>query len=158
MQPVPILEALARARHAGRVLRKCRLGDRAQSLVEMAVILPLLLALLVGILELGRAWNVKQVITNAARGGARIAAVQKTDDGTAQAEVEDRMADAGLDPASATIVIGNLSGGTGTVATVSVSYPHTFLVLGPVVDLLTDGGSGIPGSVTLVSESNMYNE
>lgn len=151
------LRTLARARHGGRV-RKCRLGERGQSLVEMAVILPLLLALLVGILELGRAWNVKQVITNAARGGARIAAVQKADDGSAQAAIEDRMTDAGVDPAAATITITNLSGLPGSTVTVTVSYEHTFIVLGPVVDLLSEDGSDIPGSVTLVSQVNMRNE
>jgi Flp pilus assembly protein TadG len=152
------LETLARARHNGRALGKCRLGERAQSLVEMAFILPLLLALLVGILELGRAWNVKQVITNAARGGARIAAVQKADDGSAQAAIEDRMTDAGVDPAAATITITNLAGATGSTTTVTVSYDHTFIVLGPIVDMLTEEGSEIPGSVTLVSEVNMRNE
>jgi Flp pilus assembly protein TadG len=57
---------------------------RGQAMVEMALILPVLLLLVVGMLEFARAWNAKQVITDAAREGARLAVVQ---DGGTQAEV-----------------------------------------------------------------------
>ena len=68
------------------------------------------------------------------------------------------MSDAGVDPAAATITIVNLAGDSGSPVTVTVSYDHTFIVLGPIVDMLTEEGSEIPGSVTLVSEVNMRNE
>jgi hypothetical protein len=47
--------------------------ERGQSLVEMALILPILLLLVVGIVDLGRAFNNHVIITNAAREGARYA-------------------------------------------------------------------------------------
>jgi Flp pilus assembly protein TadG len=43
--------------------------------VEFAFVLPVLLLLLFGIVEFGRAWNVRQTLTDAAREGARVAAV-----------------------------------------------------------------------------------
>ena len=49
-----------------------RRDGRGQALVELALILPILLMLLLGIFEFGRAWNTKQVITDAAREGARL--------------------------------------------------------------------------------------
>ena len=46
--------------------------ESGQSLLEFAIVLPILLALLVGIFEFGVAWNRKQVLTNAAREGAHV--------------------------------------------------------------------------------------
>jgi Flp pilus assembly protein TadG len=54
-------------------------GEQGQALVEMALVLPILLILVLGILEFGRAWNTKQVVTDAAREGARLAVVQNND-------------------------------------------------------------------------------
>lgn len=50
---------------------------RGQALVEMALLLPLLLLLVIGILEFGRAWYYKQQVNNAAREAARILVVTK---------------------------------------------------------------------------------
>lgn len=44
---------------------------RGVAAVEMAIVLPILLLALVGIIEFGRAVMVQQIITNAAREGAR---------------------------------------------------------------------------------------
>jgi Flp pilus assembly protein TadG len=49
--------------------------DSGAAMVEFAIVLPLILLLLFGIMEFGRAWNVKQVLTDAAREGARVAVV-----------------------------------------------------------------------------------
>ncbi|MEW6726174.1 TadE/TadG family type IV pilus assembly protein [Desulforudis sp. 1088] len=54
-------------------------GEKGQSLVEFALILPLLLLLLFGTIEFGRVFSASLVITNAAREGARLGAVGKTD-------------------------------------------------------------------------------
>jgi len=48
------------------------LTERGQSMVEMAFVLPLFLALVFAIIEMGRAWGAKQSLTIAAREGARI--------------------------------------------------------------------------------------
>src|SRR5262245_45199031 len=51
-----------------------RLADEAGAeIVEDAIILPLLLTLLIGIVWIGRAYNIYQTITRAAREGARYA-------------------------------------------------------------------------------------
>ncbi len=46
--------------------------QRGSTLVEAAITLPVLFMLLMAILEFGRAYNIYQVITDAAREGARI--------------------------------------------------------------------------------------
>ena len=49
--------------------------ERGQTMVEFALILPIFLILIFGIIEFGRAWGAKQSLTIAAREGARILAM-----------------------------------------------------------------------------------
>ncbi len=53
-------------------MRKWR-RDRGQSIVELAIVLPLLLLILLGCLDLGRAFAVRMALANGAREGARYA-------------------------------------------------------------------------------------
>ena len=50
-------------------------NEKGQSLVEFALVVPLLLLLVIGIAEFGRAWMAKNILTGAAREAVRIAAV-----------------------------------------------------------------------------------
>jgi len=52
-------------------LRRMWPDERGQSLVEMALVLPLLFLLVAGIIDFGRAFNNHIIIINAAREGAR---------------------------------------------------------------------------------------
>lgn len=60
-----------------------------QALVEMALILFLLLLLVVGIFEFGRAMYTKNTLTHAARAGARAAVVTASIDSTTTPEIPD---------------------------------------------------------------------
>jgi Flp pilus assembly protein TadG len=51
--------------------RHNRLNRKGQALIEFALVLPLILLLVVGMLEFARAWNLHQVMTDAVREGAR---------------------------------------------------------------------------------------
>lgn len=56
---------------------------RGATVVEMAVVSPILITLLFGVIEFGWAFMVRQMVTNAAREGARVAAIQTVvNDGT----------------------------------------------------------------------------
>ena len=55
-------------------------GDGAAQIVELAVTLPLLVVILVGIYDFGQAYNLKQKLAGAAREGARFAASQSSGD------------------------------------------------------------------------------
>lgn len=61
-------------------------SERGSVAVEFALILPLLIGLLLGIVEFGRAYNAQITVTAAAREGARVMSIQK-DIPTAQAAV-----------------------------------------------------------------------
>ncbi|HJY86800.1 MAG TPA: TadE/TadG family type IV pilus assembly protein [Candidatus Acidoferrales bacterium] len=53
--------------------RQVAAEERGAEIVEFAIVAPLLLTLIIGIVWLGRAYNVYQTITRAAREGARFA-------------------------------------------------------------------------------------
>jgi hypothetical protein len=71
---------------AGRI-RKTRKNEKGQSVVEFALVVPLLLFLVIGIFEFGRAWMTKNLVTGAAREAVRMYAV-KNDTVTAEARAD----------------------------------------------------------------------
>ncbi len=54
------------------MIRRCgKFNRKGQALVEFALVLPLVLLLVVGMLEFARAWNLHQTMTDGVREGAR---------------------------------------------------------------------------------------
>lgn len=70
-----------------RLGRKTRRSD-GQALVEFALLVPLLVLIVLGIIEFGRIWMTMNVLASAAREGARIAAVTSPDQARVQTAVE----------------------------------------------------------------------
>ena len=139
--------------------RRAAREDAGQSLVEFAMVLPVLLAVVIGIFEFGRAWNVYQVITNAAREGARRAVVPTTaSEGEVEDVIQDYLDSAALDGDLADVSVDGFDSGTGTPVTVQVDYPYQFQFLGPIVGFLGDGSGTLPGSITLSTTAVMRNE
>lgn len=66
---------------------KCR--RKGAATVEFAVVLPIFVMLILGVVEMGRAVNVQQTLTNASREAARIAAI----DGMTEQDVRDAVAE-----------------------------------------------------------------
>jgi hypothetical protein len=89
------------------ISRRARRGDGGQSLVELAVVLVLLLLLLAGAVDFGRAFHSYIVITNAAREGARYASHFPHYADGIRAAVVDEAANSGvvLDPANDIMIV-----------------------------------------------------
>ncbi len=111
---------------------------RGASVVEMAVISPILITLVFGIIEFGWAFMVRQMLTNAAREGARVSAIQPFPDGENDSEVRSSVTDAlaginGLSvPDSAIEITRWCENGDGTrdyTETVKVTIPYTDISL-----------------------------
>jgi Flp pilus assembly protein TadG len=95
---------------------------RGSELIELAIALPILLVMAVGVAQFGGAFNLKQIVNNAAREGARAAANEDSDFGTlsncgsgscvaAVAEtVSNYLQDAGVSPQCAFSTTGSSSG------------------------------------------------
>ncbi|MFD1214474.1 TadE/TadG family type IV pilus assembly protein [Arthrobacter sp. GCM10027362] len=96
-------------------------SERGAVAVEFALILPILVALLLGIMEFGLAYNAQITVTGAAREGARAMAVENNPDAARRAA---RAAAAALDPALADgqIAISPAACAAGRTATVVITY------------------------------------
>ena len=84
--------------------------QRGAQLVEMALVLFLLLMLLGGVVDVGRAFNKYIIITNAAREGARYGSHFPADDVGIRKAARDEAAQAGVDLADSNVIISRLGG------------------------------------------------
>ena len=78
--------------------------NRGQSIIEFALILPLLLLVLFGITEFGRAWMVSNILTSAAREGCRLAVVTAPDSTLVFARVTQVCDAAGVTPTAIILI------------------------------------------------------
>jgi hypothetical protein len=125
--------------------------DQGAELIEFALVFPLLLLVLFGIMDFGFMFQRYEVVTNAAREGARVGTL----DGYAKADMEARakryLTDAGLSatpsfsysapgcaslPCKVTLSTGKCVNMTG----VTVSYPYEYMFVGKIIGWF--GGSG----------------
>jgi Flp pilus assembly protein TadG len=132
-------------------------------MIEAAMTLPLLLLVCVGIIEFGRLYQTWQVMTNAAREGARIAVLPSLPSGGVDARVRQYLQSGGLNSDSTVgvnVTAMNVSLGTGGTASgskVTVTYPFTFMALQPIAQLVVPGATaGAP--ITLTAAATMRNE
>lgn len=134
-------------------------NQRGAALIETAITIPLVLLVSVAIFEFGRAYQTWQVLTNAAREGARIAVLEGYTDAQVTTTVRNYMAGGQLpngDTASVNIVR-NEPFGTSTASRVTVNYPFQFMVLNGVARLVRNGSTaGTP--LTMQSSALMRNE
>ena len=70
--------------------------EQGAALIEAALVIPMLLLIAVGIFEFGRAYQTWEVLTNAAREGARVAVLPYSTDSDAEARVRQFLQVGGL--------------------------------------------------------------
>jgi Flp pilus assembly protein TadG len=120
-------------------------SDRGAAAVEFALVLPLLLLLVFGIIDFGRALNAQITLTQAAREGARLAAL-----GQSAATVTSQAQAAATDLSPVTVAVTGCAVGAGGTAnaTVTVTYHFSFLTpVGAIAALV--GGSGFGTPITM---------
>lgn len=139
-------------------MRRLR-SQRGAALIETAITIPMVLLVSVAIFEFGRAYQTWQVLTNAAREGARVSILSATTDAQVQSAVRDYMA-AGRLPGAATapvVVERSVPLGPNTSSRITVNYPFNFMVIGPVARLVTRT-STLGSSLTMTAVALMRNE
>jgi Flp pilus assembly protein TadG len=119
-----------------RMSRSRRRSEGGQALVEFALLLPVILLLVVGMLEFARAWNLHQVMTDAAREGARVLVLndETSDWDKARGAMWNQLAQFGYDPSYASMSyapVGNYKN-TDEPITVTLSLPYKFAMVGPL--------------------------
>ena len=130
------------------------LGERGAELIEFALVLPLLLLLVLGIVDFGFLFQRLEVVTNAAREGARIAILKGSGYDTAevQARVNEYLQAGGVptSPGNPTVdvtfpTLTTTPGGpTIDSGQVVVRYTHNYLFLSGLANLFGGSFSSVP--------------
>ena len=108
--------------------------ERGQTMVEFALVVPILCVILFGIFQFGALYNDYVTLTDATRVGARKAAVSKYESSPeAAAEAAARNSAPGLDPADLDIAVNATGWERGQSVTVKATYPYEIDLLGFVV-------------------------
>jgi Flp pilus assembly protein TadG len=148
-------------------IRRSWRSESGAELVELALALPLLLLVVMGIIDFGFLFQRYEVVTNAAREGARIAALPNYGGANLETNVRTRvgqyMAAAGLDDpdfdvnddvtVSAPTPV-SIGGNCMTTYTVTVTYPHAYSFVAGIMSYF----GGTLSSTTLTATSTMRTE
>jgi Flp pilus assembly protein TadG len=119
-------------------------STRGQTMVEFAMVLPLLLVVLFGIIQFGIIYNNYITLTEATRVGARKGAVSRTaPNPSALADAATRASATGLDQVKLKVFVTPTAWAPGAELTVEATYPYDVSLLGLVV------GSGLLKSKTV---------
>jgi Flp pilus assembly protein TadG len=127
-------------------------SDRGSAAVEFALLLPVLLLLLFGVIDFGRAINAQITLTQAAREGARLASV-----GQSSSTVVSRTQSAATGLSGVTVTVSSscpTNAGTGVDAIVQASSSFSFITpVGAIAGLF--GTAGYGSSLTLSATGEM---
>lgn len=128
-------------------------GDDGAAAVEMAIVLPVLLLIVFGIIDLGRLMNQQIQLTEAAREGARVGAVNGT-----VADVKAKVSS--VVGAGVVLTYTNSTPtvcGTGSAATADalVNVQRTFTPLTPLTNMIQYLGGQPSGTITLKATGDM---
>ena len=132
-----------------KVMSKLIRSDLGQSMVETAIVLPVVLLLLVAIVDAGRVFHSWLIVTNAAREGARSASAQQ-DWATVMPRIE---AASGAWTCGVEIVCpepANIQGTSGSAVTVKVT--RTVTLLTPIMSAIWGGDVTLTGDATMQLE------
>jgi Flp pilus assembly protein TadG len=137
-------------------LRKRLQSESGAELIEVALTLPLLMLVVLGIIEFGFLFQQYEVITNAAREGARVAVLPSYSTDDAKTRINNYLDASGLVSSSATVNVAAQSAvsiGTNCMVPMqaTVSYPHPVPFVGGIMQYF---GSSM-GSMTLHATSTM---
>ncbi len=134
-------------------------SERGAELIEMAIVTPILLLLVMGIVDFGFLFQRFVVLTNAAVEGARVASMPGYTAADAQARVQAYATNGGV-PGAVTAVVTPVSmpgagGGTWPGVEVTVTHVYNLQYITPIITLV--GGSSA-ANVTLTARSTMRSQ
>jgi Flp pilus assembly protein TadG len=132
-----------------------RRSDRGAAAVEFAIVMPVVLLLVCGIVDFGRMLNVQITLSAAAREGARWEALRlPTTTGVSTAS---RVATAapGFAPTPTTAIVSSCPASPSPTQNASVTATTTYSLLTPLSAISGLFGGGLPGTVTLTGQGVM---
>lgn len=132
-----------------------KLNERGAVAAEFALLLPVLLTILFGIIEFGMIMYGREVVTNASREGARAGIVQRIPPLTAgeiTTVATNYLTGTGINPSDVVIAVPASGGGTGTPVTVTATYSYPWLI--PYIPTML----GLPAPLPIAMSTTMLHE
>lgn len=137
-------------------------SERGAELIEFALIFPLLLLLMLGIVDFGFMFQRFEVLTNATREGARISVLPGYADADTIARVCNYLSTGGVPTTTCgttnpTVVVTNdtlAMGGSAPplqLKKVTVRYTHSYMFVGPIISLIGGGTFNTNVPITTVA-------
>ena len=114
------------------MLSRFRRGDQGAELIEFTIVFPILMMILGGIMDFGMMLRNYEVVTNAAREGARVAILEGYAEPDVEARIDEYLAAAGLDgdrDVALEPVPVTTSAGVFTAQAVTLTYTYQFAML-----------------------------
>ena len=132
-----------------------RLNERGAVAAEFALLLPVLLTILFGIIEFGMIMYGREVVTNASREGARAGIVQRVPPltpGEITTVATNYLTGTGINTADVVIAVPASGGVTGTPVTVTATYSYPWLI--PYIPTML----GLPAPLPIAMSTTMLHE
>ncbi|MFC3300074.1 Flp pilus assembly protein TadG [Arthrobacter agilis] len=123
-----------------------KMHERGAVAVELALVLPILILLMFGIIEVGRAYNAQVTLTSAAREGVRVVAIGKNDSAAVnRAIIAAEVLDPDLSPSNFTIVrsAGGAVNTCAATSTVTMTITYTMTTLTGIAAPFSLRGKGV---------------
>ena len=130
-------------------------NERGAVAAEFALLLPVLLTILFGIIEFGMIMYGREVVTNAAREGARAGITQgppKLTTGQITTIADNYLTSTGINPANVTFAVAGAGLANPNTLTVSATYRYFFLI--PWIPTVV----GIPNPLIIPTQTVMRHE
>jgi len=100
--------------------------ERGAAAVEFALVMPILLVLVLGIVEFGRTYNIQTTLSSASREGVRVMALQSSSSNARMATRSAASPAVTLSDSQITVTPASCIGST-AAATVTITYPMSFI-------------------------------
>ena len=140
------------------LIRRLRKTDAGSEVIEMAIVLPLLLMLVFGIVEFGFLFQRYVFLTNVAAEGARVASLPGYNEADVKARVAAYALASGITGVNASSIAAPISGPGGTTwpgSKVTVTYTYNYQFIGPLVKII---GGTWAANVALTSSSTVRHQ
>jgi Flp pilus assembly protein TadG len=139
--------------------RRLMRSERGAELIEMAIVTPILLLLVMGVVDFGFMFQRYVVLTNAAVEGARVATIPGYSVQDAQARVQAYATNSGVTgvvvATAVPVSLPGAGGGTWPGMQMTVTHVYNLRYITPIVTLI--GGSSA-ASITLTARSTMRSQ
>lgn len=116
-------------------IRSPRLSRRGASAVEFAVVAPVFFLIVLGLIEIGRACMVTELLTDAARRACRKAVIEGTSSSSIQSTATDFLSTVGINGETANVYVNDTPAGSADVSIMPAYTEITVVVTVPIANV-----------------------